>query len=42
LASKDELLLAITENHLIERMRNATVVFDGELSTPDAVLLVQP
>lgn len=36
-ASKDELLLAIMENHLIERMRDATAVFDGELSTPDAV-----
>lgn len=36
-ASKDELLLAIMENHLIERMMNATSVFDGELSTPDAV-----
>jgi AcrR family transcriptional regulator len=36
-ASKDELLLAIMENHLIERMRSATVVFDGELSTPDAL-----
>jgi AcrR family transcriptional regulator len=35
--SKDELLLAIMENHLIERMRDATAVFDGELSTPDAV-----
>ena len=36
-ASKDELLLAIMESHLIERMRDATAVFDGELSTPDAV-----
>lgn len=36
-ASKDELLLAIMENHLIERMKNATSAFDGELSTPDAV-----
>jgi len=36
-ASKDELLLSIMENHLIERMRNATAVFAGELSTPDAV-----
>jgi AcrR family transcriptional regulator len=36
-ASKDELLLAIMECHLIERMRVATAVFDGELSTPDAV-----
>jgi AcrR family transcriptional regulator len=36
-ASKDELLLAIMENHLIERMRDATSVFAGELSTPDAV-----
>lgn len=36
-ASKDELLLAIMENHLIERMRDATEVFAGELSTPDAV-----
>jgi AcrR family transcriptional regulator len=36
-ASKDELLLAIMENHLIERMHNATSVFAGELSTPDAV-----
>lgn len=36
-ASKDELLLAIMENHLIERMQDATSVFAGELSTPDAV-----
>lgn len=36
-ASKDELLLAIMENHLIERMKDATSVFDGELATPDAV-----
>lgn len=36
-ASKDELLLAIMENHLIERMCDATVVFDAELSTPDAL-----
>jgi AcrR family transcriptional regulator len=36
-ASKDELLLAIMENHLIERMTDATAVFDGELSTPEAV-----
>jgi AcrR family transcriptional regulator len=36
-ASKDELLLAIMENHLIERMRDATSVFAGELSTPEAV-----
>ena len=36
-ASKDELLLAIMENHLIERMKNATSAFDGELSTTDAV-----
>jgi AcrR family transcriptional regulator len=36
-ASKDELLLAIMENHLIERMHHATSVFDGELSTPEAV-----
>lgn len=36
-ASKDELLLAIMENHLIERMHDATAVFDGELSTPEAV-----
>lgn len=36
-ASKDELLLAIMENHLNERMRLAIEAFDGELSTPDAV-----
>lgn len=36
-ASKDELLLTIMEDHLIERMRTATAVFDDELSTPDAV-----
>jgi AcrR family transcriptional regulator len=36
-SSKDELLLAIMECHLIERMRVVTAVFDGELSTPDAV-----
>lgn len=36
-ASKDELLLAIMEDHLIERMRDATSVFDGVASTPDAV-----
>lgn len=36
-ASKDELLLAIMENHLIERMRDATSVFAGDLATPDAV-----
>lgn len=36
-ASKDELLLAIMENHLIERTRHATSVFAGELSTADAV-----
>lgn len=36
-ASKDDLLLAIMEDHLIERMMDATAVFEGELSTPDAV-----
>jgi AcrR family transcriptional regulator len=36
-ASKDELLLAIMESHLIERMQDATAVFDSDLSTPDAV-----
>jgi AcrR family transcriptional regulator len=36
-ASKDELLLAIMEDHLIERMRTATAAFDGDLSTADAV-----
>ncbi|HEV2727593.1 MAG TPA: TetR/AcrR family transcriptional regulator [Solirubrobacterales bacterium] len=35
--SKDELLLAIMEDHLIERMRDVAAVFDGGLSTPDAV-----
>lgn len=36
-ASKDELLLAIMENHLIERMHHVTAVFDSELPTPEAV-----
>jgi AcrR family transcriptional regulator len=36
-ASKDELLLAIMEDHLIERMHDATAVFDGLASTPEAV-----
>jgi AcrR family transcriptional regulator len=36
-ASKDELLLAIMESHLIERMQDATSVFAGDLATPDAV-----
>jgi AcrR family transcriptional regulator len=36
-ASKDELLLTIMEDHLIERMQDATAVFDSDLSTPDAV-----
>jgi AcrR family transcriptional regulator len=36
-ASKDELLLAIMEDHLIERMRNATEVFEGAAETAEAV-----
>ncbi len=36
-ASKDDLLLAIMEDHLIERMQDATAVFDSDLSTPAAV-----
>lgn len=36
-ASKDELLLTIMEEHLIERMRHATEVFDGAAETAVAV-----
>lgn len=35
--SKDQLVLAIMEEHLIERMRNATAVFDDAHDTGEAV-----